>query len=73
MSSLRLSPALTLRTVTTAELLQADRKTWGTIIDLMHKKRSMDDSLENEKAGVQKGQTQRQRQKPKAKTDGIHT
>ena len=35
-------PALSLRTVTTAELLHADRQIWGTIVDLLHRKWSMD-------------------------------
>ena len=38
-------PALSLRTVTTAELLHADRQIWGTIVDLLHRKWSMDDAF----------------------------
>ena len=38
-------PALSLRTVTTSKLLHADRKIWGTIVDLLHRKWSMDDAF----------------------------
>ena len=38
-------PTLSLRTVTTSELLHADRQIWGTIVDLLHRKWSMDDAF----------------------------
>ena len=38
-------PALSHRTVATSEVLRADRQIWGTIIDLLQRKWSMDDAF----------------------------
>ena len=45
MCLLQPDPALSLRTVTTSELLHADRQIWGTIVDLLQRKWSMDDAF----------------------------
>ena len=45
MCLLQPDPALSLRTVTTSELLRADRQIWGTVVDLLQRKWSMDDAF----------------------------
>ena len=52
MCLLQPDPALSLRTVTTSELLRADRQIWGTIIDLLQRKWSMDDAFHRFQQGL---------------------